>query len=259
MFRFAANLSFLFGDAAFLDRFERAARAGFTGVEYLFPYDHDPAELVARLRDNRLEQVLFNAPPGDWTAGERGLAALPGREAEFAASLDTALRYAEAMDTRRVHIMAGIGGAPQVYRGNLEVAARRFEGSGVTALIEPINRRDMPGYFLADFAQAVAVIDAVASDSLRLQFDIYHRQILHGDVTTGLSQTMPIIGHVQIAGVPSRHEPDTGELALDQVLGTLRSLGYDGWIGCEYRPRGLTEDGLAWKARWETASAARDA
>lgn len=259
MFRFAANLSFLFGDAAFLDRFERAARAGFTGVEYLFPYDHDPAELVARLRDNRLEQVLFNAPPGDWTAGERGLAALPGREAEFAASLDMALRYAEAMDTRRVHIMAGIGGEPQVYRGNLEVAARRFEGSGVTALIEPINRRDMPGYFLADFAQAVAVIDAVASDSLRLQFDIYHRQILHGDVTSGLSQTMPIIGHVQIAGVPSRHEPDTGELALDQVLGTLRSLGYDGWIGCEYRPRGLTEDGLAWKARWETASAARDA
>ncbi len=247
MFRFAANLSFQFGDAAFMDRFERAAKAGFTGVEYLFPYEHDPKELAARLRDNGLEQVLFNMPPGDWRAGDRGLAAVQGREAEFRASVDDALRYAEALACPRIHVMAGVAGGPEAeaaYLANLEYAARRFEPYGVTPLIEPINRRDMPGYFLADFDDAVEVIAAVAG--IRLQFDIYHRQIIHGDVTMGLRSMMPVVRHMQIAGVPDRHEPDIGELDVRHVLGTVRELGYDGWIGCEYRPKGVTEDGLSW-------------
>jgi hydroxypyruvate isomerase len=245
--RLAANLSFLFGDASFLDRFERAADAGFDGVEYLFPYEHDPADLVGRLSDNGLEQVLFNMPPGDWATGDRGLAAVPGREAEFRASVDQALRYAEALGCRRVHVMAGLAdgeAALNTYLHNLEFAAARFSAAGVMTLIEPINRRDMPGYFLADFGLALAVTRAI--EGVRLQFDVYHRQILHGDVTAGLREAMPAIGHMQIAGVPDRHEPDTGELDAAWVFGSIRELGYGGWIGCEYRPRGRTEDGLAW-------------
>lgn len=250
MFRFAANLSFQFGDAPFLDRFERAAKAGFTGVEYLFPYEHDPAGLSARLRDNGLEQVLFNMPPGDWAAGDRGLAAVPGREAEFRASVDEALRHADALGCRRVHVMAGVADGEDAlgtYLRNLEFAAGRFAAAGVTALIELINRRDMPGYFLSDFGVALAVTGAI--EGVRLQFDVYHRQIVHGDVTVGLREAMPAIGHMQIAGVPDRHEPDTGELDVDHVFGAIRDLGYDGWIGCEYRPKGLTEDGLGWMRR----------
>lgn len=250
MVRLAANLSFLFGDAPFLDRFARAAKAGFTGVEYLFPYGHDPAGLAARLRDNGLEQVLFNMPPGDWAAGDRGLAAVPGREAEFRASVGEALRHAEALGCRRVHVMAGVADGEEAlgtYLRNLEFAAGRFAAAGVTALIEPINRRDMPGYFLSDFGVALAVAGAI--EGVRLQFDLYHRQIIHGDVTVGLREAMPAIGHMQIAGVPDRHEPDTGELDVGHVLGTIRALGYDGWIGCEYRPKGVTEDGLGWIAR----------
>ncbi|MEN3974030.1 2-oxo-tetronate isomerase [Emcibacter sp. SYSU 3D8] len=250
MFRLAANLSFQFGETGFLDRFERAAKAGFTGVEYLFPYGHDPAALAARLKHNGLQQVLFNMPPGDWAAGERGLAAVPGRESEFRASVDKAIRYAEALGCRQIHVMSGLGegaGSKAAYLANLEYCARRLEPYGITPLIEPINRRDMPGYFMADFDDAVAVIAAVAG--VRLQFDIYHRQIIHGDVTAGLRAMMPVTSHMQIAGVPDRHEPDSGELSLDHVLGTVRDLGYAGWIGCEYRPRGLTEDGLGWIGR----------
>jgi hydroxypyruvate isomerase len=250
MFRLAANLSFQFGDAPFLDRFERAAKAGFEGVEYLFPYEHDPAELAARLRDNGLEQVLFNMPPGNWAAGDRGLAAVPGREAEFRASVDEALRHADALGCRRVHVMAGVADGEEAldaYLRNLEFAAARFSAAGVTTLVEPINRRDMPGYFLSDFGVALAIARAI--EGVRLQFDIYHRQIIHGDVTVGLREAMPAIGHMQIAGVPDRHEPDTGELDAGHVLGAVRELGYEGWIGCEYRPRGATEDGLGWIAR----------
>ncbi|MGE0666494.1 MAG: 2-oxo-tetronate isomerase [Sphingomonadales bacterium] len=247
MFKLAANLSFLFGDAAFLDRFERAAKAGFSGVEFLFPYEHDPAELKARLRSNGLEQALFNMPPGDWAAGDRGLAAVPGRESEFRASVDEALRHADALDCRRVHVMSGVADGEEAlgaYLRNLEYVAARFAAAGVTVLIEPINRRDMPGYFLADFGVALAVCGAI--ENVALQFDLYHRQIIHGDVITGLNEAMPVIRHMQIAGVPGRNEPDTGELDLGRVLGAVRDLGYDGWIGCEYRPKGTTEDGLGW-------------
>lgn len=250
MFRLAANLSYLFGDAPFLERFERAAKAGFRGVEYFAPYDHEPAELLARLRGNGLEQVLFNTPIGNREAGDSGLAAVPGREAEFRASLDDVLRYADALECRRIHIMAGNATGPEAratFLANLEYAARAFEPHGVTPLIEPLNRRDAPGYFLTDFGDAMDVIAAVAG--VRLQFDIYHRQIIHGDVTAGLREMMPVIRHMQIAGVPDRHEPDTGELELIHVLGTIRELGYDGWIGCEYRPKGTTEEGLPWIRR----------
>ncbi len=247
MFRFAANLSFQFGEAPFLDRFERAAKAGFAGVEYLFPYEHDPKDLRARLKDNGLEQVLFNLPPGDWQAGDRGLAAVPGREAEFRETVDLALRYAEALGVARVHVMSGIADgteALETYLANLEYTAGRLSPAGITTLIEPINQRDMPGYFLSDFGVARAIVEAI--DSVALQFDIYHRQIIHGDVTMGLREAMPVIGHMQIAGVPDRHEPDTGELDMGHVFATIRALGYEGWIGCEYRPKGLTEDGLGW-------------
>lgn len=257
MIRLAANLSFQFGEAAFLDRFERAARAGFTGVEYLFPYDHDPTELAARLRHNGLEQVLFNMSPGNWANGDRGLAAVPGREAEFRASVDDALRHADALGCRRIHVMAGVASGPdakRAYLANLDYAARAFERHGVTPLIEPINRRDMPGYFLADFNDAREVVAAV--DGIRLQFDIYHRQIIHGDVTVGLREAMPVIRHIQIAGVPDRHEPDSGELDAGRIFGVIRDLGYDGWIGCEYRPRGVTEEGLGWMALLEPAGPA---
>jgi hydroxypyruvate isomerase len=247
MFRFAANLSFQFGEAPFLERFERAAKAGFSGVEYLFPYEHDPKDLRGLLTGNGLEQVLFNLPPGNWQAGDRGLAAVPGREAEFRASVDLALRYAEALGTTRVHVMSGIADgteALETYLANLELAASRFGAAGITTLIEPINQRDMPGYFLSDFGVARAIVEAI--DGVALQFDIYHRQIIHGDVTMGLREAMPVIGHMQIAGVPDRHEPDSGELDIGHVLATIRELGYEGWIGCEYRPKGLTENGLGW-------------
>ncbi len=254
MARLAANLSFQFGDAPFLDRFDRAARAGFAGVEYLFPYDHDPRELAARLKDNGLEQVVFNMPAGNWAQGDRGLAAVPGRESEFRASVDEALRHADALECRQIHVMAGVASGPEAkqnYLENLEYVARTLGRHGVKPLIEPINRRDMPGYFLADFNEALDVIAAV--DGVLLQFDIYHRQIIHGDVTVGLREAMPVIRHMQIAGVPDRHEPDSGELDAARIFRVIRDLGYDGWIGCEYRPRGMTEDGLGWMALLDPA------
>jgi hydroxypyruvate isomerase len=251
MVRFAANLSFLFGEAPFLDRFERAATAGFKGVEYLFPYEFDASEIVRRLRTHGLVQVLFNAPPGDWAAGDRGLAAVPGREEEFRASIDRALDYAAATRCPRVHVMAGIAPAGdqkarRTYLANLKHAAVRFAEHGVMLLIEPLNPRDMPGYFLADFDEAAGIVRELGLGNVRLQFDIYHRQILHGDVTAGLHALAGLIGHVQIAGVPGRHEPADGELSLPWIIGAIEATGFDGWIGCEYRPRRSTEEGLGW-------------
>jgi hydroxypyruvate isomerase len=251
MVRFAANLSFLFGEAPFLDRFERAATAGFKGVEYLFPYEFDAAEIARRLRAHGLDQVLFNAPPGDWAAGDRGLAALPSRTDEFRASIERALDYAVATCCPRVHVMAGIAAAGdpearRTYLANLKYAAARFAEHDVTLLIEPLNPRDMPGYFLADFDVAAGIVRELGLGNVRLQFDIYHRQILHGDVTAGLRALAALIGHIQIAGVPDRHEPTDGELSLPWIIGAIEAAGFDGWIGCEYRPRRSTEEGLGW-------------
>jgi 2-dehydrotetronate isomerase len=251
--KFAANLSMLFTEAPFLNRFDAAAQAGFAGVEFLFPYEWPAREVAARAADAQVEIVLFNLPPGDFAAGERGLAALRGREDEFRRSLDVALRYAEFLKVRRLHAMAGLdvhGACVRVYRDNLAYAAQRLEREEITLLIEPINRRDMPGYFLSRQDDARETIACVQAANLKLQCDIYHLQIAGGDIIRTLERDIALIGHVQIAGVPDRHEPDSGEVAYPAVLAALDQLGYDGWVGCEYRPRATTQAGLGWIARY---------
>ncbi len=249
MLKFAANLSWLFLEWPFLDRFAAAADAGFTAVEYLFPYDHAPGDIAQRLARHNLKQVLFNLPPGDFAAGERGLAGLVGREQEFRASVETALNYARATATPRLHLMAGIaegGEAIAAYQDALKFACEAAAAHGIEILIEPINGRDIPGYLMNDFGLAEWLIHESKLPNLRLQFDIYHRQILHGDVTRGLELLLPITGHIQIASVPARHEPTTGELDDARVFETLIRLGYGGHIGCEYRPANGTLAGLSW-------------
>ena len=249
--RFAANLTMMFNETGFLDRFAAAAAVGFKAVEFLFPYEFEPEVIQARLEAAGLTQALFNLPPGNWAAGERGLAALSGREAEFRQSVDTALRYAAATGVGRLHVMSGLAdrsdaGARNTYRSSLAFACDKALEAGLDVLIEPINPRDMPGYFLNDFNFAADLIADLGRPNLKLQFDIYHRQIIHGDVIRGLQELMPIIGHVQIASVPSRHEPGTGELDDVRVLRELDALGYTGYVGCEYRPAGETVAGLGW-------------
>ncbi len=249
MLKFAANLSWLFQEWPFLDRFAAAADAGFTAVEYLFPYDHAPGDIAAQLARYNLKQVLFNLPPGDFAAGERGLAGLVGREQEFRASVETALNYARATATPRLHLMAGIsegGEAIAAYQDALKFACEAAAAHGIEILIEPINGRDIPGYLMNDFGLAEWLINESKLPNLRLQFDIYHRQILHGDVTRGLELLLPITGHIQIASVPARHEPTTGELDDVHVFDILTRLGYGGFIGCEYRPANGTLAGLSW-------------
>lgn len=258
--RFAANLSMMYQEHDFLDRFAAAARDGFDAVEYLFPYDFPAQELRCRLDENGLKQALFNAPPGDWASGERGVAALPGREQEFRASIDLALEYAQVLGNDRIHVMAGIVAAPgelarhrDCYLENLSYAARQAAAHGVTVLIEPINTRDMPGYFLNRQQEAHAIRAEVGAPNLLVQFDFYHCQIVEGDVSMRLREGMAQggIGHLQIAGVPQRQEPDSGELNYPWLFGVVDELGYEGWIGCEYRPRGNTSEGLAWIRPWQ--------
>ena len=249
--RFAANLTMMFQEHAFMDRFEAAAATGFRAVEYLFPYDFDMSQIARTLQDNHLTQALFNLPPGAWQTGDRGLAALPGRQKEFRQSVTTALRYAAATGVGRLHMMSGIArrddaGACASYRESLAYFCDRAGQAGLDVLIEPINSRDMPGYFLNDFNYAADLIADLGYANLKLQFDIYHRQIIHGDVLNGLKTLMPITGHVQIAAVPQRHEPGTGELDDFRILSALDELGYTGFVGCEYRPAAGTVDGLGW-------------
>lgn len=250
--RFAANLTMMFTEWPFLDRFAAAADAGFAAVEFLFPYDHPPETIAARLTGNGLDLALFNLPPGDWAAGERGLAALPERASDFRAALETALPYAEATGVPRLHMMAGLAdradpAADGAYRTAVAYAAERLDALGLELVVEPINRRDMPGYFLDDFGYAAALIAGMKLPNLKLQYDVYHRQILHGDVIRSLEALMSIVGHVQIAAVPERHEPGTGELDDARIFATLDDLGYSGWVGCEYRPAGDTLAGLRWR------------
>lgn len=266
--RFAANLSFLYQDLSFLDRFEAAARDGFKAVEMLFPYAWPAREIAARLRDNGLEQALFNAPAGGsdvegfaaaWESGMRGTACLPGREAEFRTGFDAALRAAEALRCRRVHVMAGIAPAQAVaadlracYLRNLRWAAAEAAKDGLDVLIEPINTRDMPGYHLSLQADAHAVLAQTGAPNLKVQLDLYHCQIMEGDLATRLQQALPTgaVGHIQIAGVPERHEPDTGEVHFGYLFALIDELAFPGWIGCEYRPAdrspGGTSRGLGW-------------
>ena len=251
--RLAANLSFLYNEHPFLERFGAAAKDGFRGVEYLFPYEHPALELRARLEEHGLTQALFNAPPGDWVKGERGTASLPGREDEFRRSIDEALEYARVLGNKRLHVMAGLIAAGEdrgrhraVYVANLAHAARQAASLGITVVIEPINTRDIPGFFLNRQDEAHAVRDDVGAANLKVQMDLYHCQIVEGDLAMKVKQYMPGVGHMQIAGVPERHEPDLGEINYPYLFTVIDELGYDGWIGCEYRPAGRTEDGLGW-------------
>jgi hydroxypyruvate isomerase len=251
--RFAANLSMMFTEVAFLERFAAAAHDGFKAVEYLFPYDFAVEDIRARLDAHHLEQALFNAPPGDWAAGERGIAALPGREDEFKRSIDTALRYAGVLGNTKLHVMAGLVamGADRAryhatYVANLAYAAQAAATQGITVLMEPINTRDMPGYFLNRQDDAHAIRAEVGAPNLKVQFDCYHCQIVEGDLAMKLRRDHAGIGHIQIAGVPERHEPDTGEINYPYLFEVIDSLGYDGYIGCEYRPRAATSAGLGW-------------
>jgi 2-dehydrotetronate isomerase len=259
---FAANLSLMYVELPFLDRFAAAARDGFTAVEFLFPYEHEAEDLAARLQANGLTQALFNLPPGDWAAGDRGMACQPGREAEFAAGLEQALRYAKATGCQRLHAMAGLlpaGVSPEraraVYVDNLRIAARRCAAHGVTLLIEPINTRDMPGYFLNYQQQAHDMVAEVGDSHLKVQMDWYHCQIMEGDVCRRLEKHFAGVGHIQIAGVPDRHEPDEGELHHPYLFDRLDALGYEGFVGCEYRPRAGTSAGLGWLRRYRASKA----
>ena len=259
--RFAANVTLMFNEVAFEDRFDAAAAAGFDAVEFLFPYALPPEAVGERVRRHGLTVALFNLPPGDWEAGDRGLAALPARRDELAPALATALRYAEAIGARRLHLMAGLADPADArcaaaYRDAVRACAEALGERGIELVLEPINGRNMPGYFLNDFGRAAELIDALALPNLKLQFDIYHRQVLHGDVATALRRMMPMIGHVQVASVPSRNEPDGGELNFPYLFAELDRLGYAGFVGCEYNPRGRTEDGLGWFAPYRTGGTA---
>lgn len=259
--RFAANVSFLFQEHPLERRFAAAARAGFGGVEVLFPYDTPPEALAALARQAGVALLQFNLPPGDWAAGERGLAALPGREAEFERSVEIGLDYARRSGVRQVHVMAGCS-APgaaearlETYCRNLGHAARRFAPDGVTVQIEPINPRDIPGYFLTRGAVALDVLQRVGAENLKIQLDLYHRQIVEGDLTRFLTEHIARISHIQIAGVPERGEPDRGEVNYPAIFALLDALGYAGWVGCEYRPQGDTEAGLGWMHGRDAAAA----
>jgi len=254
--RFAANLSLMYTEHDFLDRFAAAAKDGFRAIEYLFPYAVEQRELAQRLHDHGLAQVLFNAPPGNWEAGERGLACLPGREDEFRRGfIEQALPYAQALRCPRLHVMAGIPpeGADRAalratYVANLDWAAKQAASAGIDVLIEPINTRDVPRFFLNRQDDAHTIVQEVGAPNLKVQMDLYHCQIVEGDVAMKLHQYLPTgrVGHIQIAGVPERHEPDIGELNHPYLFALLDELGYAGHVGCEYRPRAGTSAGLGW-------------
>ncbi|SAK78223.1 hydroxypyruvate isomerase [Caballeronia glebae] len=255
--KFAANLTMMYTEHAFLDRFAAAAKDGFKAVEFLFPYDFASNEIKQRLTDNGLTQALFNAPPGDWAKGERGIASLPGREEEFKASVAKGLEYAAVLGNEKLHVMAGLIASDQprekhraVYLKNLEYAASEARKANIGIVIEPINTRDIPGFFLNRQDDAQAICDEIGAPNLQVQFDIYHCQIVEGDIAVKLKRDMKRpnagIGHIQVAGVPERHEPSIGELNYPYLFELIDSLGYEGFIGCEYKPKAGTSEGLGW-------------
>lgn len=248
---FAANLSLLFTELPLRERFAAASACGFRGVEILFPYELPADEMAHLLVSNRLTLVLFNIAPGDWEHGDRGLAAQAGREDEFEARLLEALRYADTVGCMRLHAMAGprANASDETFIGNIARAARLAEAHGIDILIEPINPFDMPGYHLTDTDHARRIIEAVGAPNVGLQFDLYHRQRTHGDAADMIEAYADLTRHYQIAGAPARTEPDIGDLDLAAVLERIEGTGYRGWIGCEYRPSGRTEDGLSWMQR----------
>jgi len=253
MTRLAANLTMLFNEVDFLDRFEHAARAGFRGVEFLFPYAYRVEDIAARLDAHRLELVLHNLPAGDWAAGERGIACHPGRVAEFQDGVGAAIDYAKALGVRQLNCLAGIvppGVAlEEAYLAlvsNLEFAAGQLKREGIRLLVEPINTFDIPGFFLHGTRQALELIGATGSDNLFLQYDIHHMQRMEGGLAAPIQANLGLVRHIQLAEKPGRCEPGTGEIQYRYLLGMLDEIGYDGWVGCEYKPRAGTAQGLHW-------------
>jgi hydroxypyruvate isomerase len=255
--KFAANLSMMFGETNFLDRFAAARAARFDAVEFLFPYAFESEQIHKRLARHQLQLVLFNLPAGDWAAGERGMACDPRRIGEFQDSVELALDYASELEVAQLHCLAGKippnvprERAHETYVANLKFAADAFAGHGLRLLIEPINTYDIPGYFLTGSAQALAVIDECGADNLFLQYDVYHMQRMEGELANTIRASLARIAHIQIADSPGRHEPGTGEINYPFLFGLLDELGYNGWVGCEYRPSGETDGSLAWRDRW---------
>ncbi|MGF1627611.1 MAG: 2-oxo-tetronate isomerase [Alphaproteobacteria bacterium] len=255
--RLAANLSMLFNEHDFLDRFAAAAKAGFRGVEFLFPYAWPAEQLAERLHENGLSQALFNMPPGDWDAGDRGMGCIAERHGEFQDGVEQAIAYAGALGCPTIHAMAGIApvgvareALTETYVENLKFAAARCAEAGLTVVIEPINSRDMPGFFLNTSAQGLDILARVGVANAKLQYDIYHMQVMEGDLAPTIAEALPMIGHMQLADTPGRHEPGSGEINYQFLLPEIDRLGYSGWIGCEYRPAGETVAGLGWAKRW---------
>jgi hydroxypyruvate isomerase len=253
MTKFAANLSMLFTEAPFLDRFAAAAEAGFRGVEFLFPYAFEKDDIAEYLQKNGLKQVLFNLPAGNWEAGDRGIACHPDRVSEFQDGVGKAIDYARALGCAQVNCLAGIAPAgvePQVAHKtlaeNLKFAASKLKDAGITLLAEPVNTYDIPGFFLNRSAQAIALFDEVGSPNLKLQYDIYHMQRMEGELANTIERLLPRIAHLQLADNPGRNEPGAGEINYPFLLNFIDRLGYDGWIGCEYKPRHGTKEGLGW-------------
>ena len=255
MTKLAANLTMLYNEVDFLDRFEAAAKSGFTGVEYLFPYAYPKEQLVERLVQHKLVQVLHNLPAGDWAGGERGIACLPDRVGEFQDGVGKAIEYAEALGCRQVNCLAGIAPANAdrekihaLFVSNLRFAADELGAAGIKLLIEPINTYDIPGFFLSHTRQALEVIRDTGSSNLFVQYDIYHMQRMEGELANTIKAHLARIAHVQLADNPGRSEPGTGEINYRFLFGFLDAIGYDGWIGCEYKPRAGTVEGLVWRS-----------
>jgi 2-dehydrotetronate isomerase len=251
--KFAANLSMMFNEVPFLDRFEAAARAGFSGVEFLFPYEYAPEVVVGKAKDAGVQIVLFNMPPGNWAAGERGITGLPGREQEFRDNVTKAVTYAKALGVPRLHAMAGIPPAgadlaacKATLIANLKYAAAELAKHDITLLLEAINLRDIPGFLVSTQKDSAAICEAVGAPNMKMQMDLYHMQVMEGDLATSLKRYARMCGHIQIAGCPERNEPDTGEVRYEYLFKLLDAIGYEGWLGCEYRPAGKTSEGLRW-------------
>jgi hydroxypyruvate isomerase len=257
--KFSANLTFLYNELPFLERFAAARQSGFKGVEFMSPYEETKSDLVARLRDNGLMLVLHNLPAGNWGAGERGIAIFPDRVEEFRRGVRQAVDYATALGCGRVNCLAGVapaGADATVLRktlvDNLTFAAGELAKAKIKLLIEPINTRDIPGFFLTRTDQAVRLIDDVGSDNLFVQYDIYHMQIMEGDLARTIEANLPRIAHIQLADNPGRHEPGTGEINYPFLFSHLERIGYSGWIGCEYKPLTSTAAGLGWLAPYQS-------
>jgi len=251
--KFAANLTMLFTEMPFLDRFAAAAAAGFTAVEFLFPYEYEPQQIASLLEGHRLSLVLHNLPAGNWAAGERGIACHPDRVAEFRAGVARAIAYAIPLGCPRLNCLAGIlpaGVAPAEARAtlvdNLRFAAAALREAGIALVLEPVNTRDVPGFFVPTTRAALSIIDESGEDNLKLHYDIYHAQVMEGDIARSIETNLDRIGHMQLADNPGRHEPGTGELNYPYLFARIDELGYRGWIGCEYKPRTTTIAGLAW-------------